>query len=107
MRGLLLPCCGRCLAKNQVAPDVPSSDQLSSRTFDDFEHTVHGVRRRRIVQPLAKSLPTLVRRLVLQEYAGRSPAPSVRFAVAFFLLGGCAFLILGEPTGLALPSAAA
>mmetsp|Transcript_15243 Transcript_15243/g.42654 ORF Transcript_15243/g.42654 Transcript_15243/m.42654 type:complete len:400 (+) Transcript_15243:317-1516(+) len=86
------PCFG--FARNQVSPDGASS-QVSESKVENTVVTANGVQQQGIVKTMAQKLPYLLRKLVLQDFSGWTPTPSIYGALLFFFLGGCLLLTLG------------
>lgn len=84
-------CC--CCAGSQVQPLL---GRPSNACLDPADHVVKEVRRQKIVLSRTTKLPGCFRTMVLQEFPGWNPLPTIHVAVLYFLIGALAFIILGE-----------
>jgi len=81
-----------CCLGSQVRP---VSGRGSSSRIEPADHTFKEVRREKIVLARTTKLPGCFRTMVLQEFPGWNPLPTIQVAVLFFFVGACAFLISG------------
>mmetsp|Transcript_27506 Transcript_27506/g.69325 ORF Transcript_27506/g.69325 Transcript_27506/m.69325 type:complete len:412 (+) Transcript_27506:332-1567(+) len=81
-----------CCAGSQVQPLV---GRTSSAALDPADHVTKEVRRQKIVLNRTTKLPGCFRTMVLQEFPGWNPLPTIHVALLFFLISACVFLILG------------